>query len=221
VNYAFIPLGTLVVSLALLVRAELREHKRGIRLFKPVASASFIAIGILALVLQAADGFYAAVVLIGLFLSAAGDMFLIRADRRRLFAAGLVSFLLAHLAYSVAFATISTFTWIDLPVALVLIVVIILLYRQFEPNLGSMKVPVLVYMLVISFMVHRATAATIGGDAAGLAAWLATGGAVAFYLSDVMLAWNRYARPFRFNRLSLLLYYGGQAAIAFSAFFVG
>jgi len=42
-------------------------------------------------------------------------------------------------------------------------------------------------------------------------------GAVLFYLSDVVVAANRFWKPMRYHRLSLALYYGGQFLIALAA----
>ncbi|MFW5777416.1 MAG: lysoplasmalogenase [Spirochaetota bacterium] len=216
-----IPLATMLVALAFLLRAEFRPDQRRIWIFKPIASISFIAIGVVgaATAADASDEAYRVAILVGLVLCAVGDVFLIPADNKRAFTFGLVSFLLGHLAYSLAFILVSAFQWVDLLVAVPLIGVIAVLYRRFTPNLGSMRVPVAAYMVAISFMVSRGAAVVLSGGVALTGAWLALGGALAFYGSDVMLAWNRYATAYRLNRLNLVLYYGGQAAIAASVMF--
>lgn len=218
---AIVPSTVLIVALAILVPAEIAGTKSLIRWFKPVASASFVAVGVIGLVVgrTGTDGTavaFGVVVVLGLLLSAAGDVFLIGADRPKVFTLGLVAFLLAHIAYSAAFVLVSRFAPTDILTAFPLALVVLFLYRRFGPNLGSMRGPVLAYMLVISFMVSRAAAVPRANAIAVLPAWLVAGGALAFYVSDVMLAWNRYASPFRLNRLSLVFYYGGQAAIAWS-----
>jgi hypothetical protein len=42
-------------------------------------------------------------------------------------------------------------------------------------------------------------------------------GALLFYISDIMLAANRFWKPWRYNRISLAFYYGGQLLIALAA----
>ena len=78
-------------------------------------------------------------------------------------------------------------------------------------------VPVIAYTLVISLMVHQAIALLAGGVLEQGRALLAIAGAVLFYLSDVILAANRFWKPWRYNRYSLYLYFGGQLLIALSA----
>jgi hypothetical protein len=52
-------------------------------------------------------------------------------------------------------------------------------------------------------------------------AWMAAVGALAFWISDLMLGVNRFGRPFSWHRLSLAFYYGGQLLIALSASYFG
>lgn len=212
--------AVLVSAVALLVRAELRQDTRGIWTFKPIASAAFVAIGALGFAHGPGARLYSALVLAGLVLSTAGDLLLIRAAAPRLFSLGLVSFLLAHVAYSLAFSVTAAIGWVDAAVAVPLLLVAVVLFLRFKANLGPMKIPVAAYMVVISFMVDRALGVAASPSIGALASALIAGGAISFYISDLMLAWNRYAAAFRLNRLSLIFYYGGQAAIAFSAFVV-
>ena len=46
--------------------------------------------------------------------------------------------------------------------------------------------------------------------------WAIPAAAILFWLSDLMLAVNRFRRPFKAESLSLFLYYGGQLLIALS-----
>ena len=46
---------------------------------------------------------------------------------------------------------------------------------------------------------------------------MVAGGAVLFYISDVILAANRFWRSLRYDRISLAFYYGGQLLLALSA----
>jgi uncharacterized membrane protein YhhN len=84
------------------------------------------------------------------------------------------------------------------------------------PGLGKMKGPVLFYILVICFMVNRAVSTFFGTAFTTTQAWLLTLGAMLFWLSDLVLAINRFRHPFEANRLGLFLYYGGQLLIALS-----
>ena len=92
-------------------------------------------------------------------------------------------------------------------------------YRLLAPGLGSMRWPVVGYMTVISLMVAFAASLLANPEVPAAAAQLALAGAVLFYLSDVILAANKFWKPLWWNRYSLFLYFGGQLLIAM-AFFV-
>jgi uncharacterized membrane protein YhhN len=46
-------------------------------------------------------------------------------------------------------------------------------------------------------------------------------GALLFYFSDMILALNRFCIPFKYHRISLALYYSGQALITLTASYFG
>jgi len=183
-------------GLAGLLRAEARDRRRAP--FKVAASAGFVA---LALALRPETSFERWI-LAGLCLSAAGDVLLLSASRRG-FLAGLVAFLLAHLAYAVAFwpaARPSPWT------AAVIAAASALALRWLWPHLGSMRFPLVGYCAAI-----------------GLMLWLALGvgrleirlGGLLFWLSDLLVARDRFVRAEPLNRLvGLPLYYAGQYLIA-------
>jgi uncharacterized membrane protein YhhN len=86
-----------------------------------------------------------------------------------------------------------------------------------QDDLGQLRWPVIAYMLVISVMVNRAIS-TLASPAfrPGQAAMIAVG-AILFYISDVILAANRFWRPWKYDRISLAFYYSGQLLIALAA----
>jgi uncharacterized membrane protein YhhN len=148
----------------------------------------------------------------GLGLSAVGDALL----ELGWFLPGLGAFLVAHLAYIGAYLGRTRAPQLGrlLPV----LAVVVPVYAWLAPHLGAMRGPVVVYIAVISAMVWRA-AAQVGEDREDpLRPWLATVGAVMFAVSDAMVAWCRFVDPAAALKVPLmLLYWGGQAAIAASA----
>lgn len=95
-------ISAVFVGLAVHLWAEATGRPAVRAVSKLVASAGFLAVGI-----AASDGSrYAGVVLAALVLSAAGDALLL-SHRQRPFLAGIGAFLLAHVAYAVAFAPVS------------------------------------------------------------------------------------------------------------------
>ena len=151
---------------------------------------------------------------LGLVCSAIGDVLLEAGTV--LFLPGLCAFLLAHVLYVAAFLGRTTRLHLRR-----LVPVAVLAWAAFSwlsPHLGVMRVPVLLYVVVISAMVWRA-AAQVGEDRTGaLQPWLATIGAVMFALSDVMVAYTRFIDPAAALKLPLmLLYWLGQTAITGSS----
>jgi uncharacterized membrane protein YhhN len=154
-------------------------------------------------------------IVVGLILSLGGDVALIFSSRRA-FLAGLVLFLLAHVVYSVVFTVPNGFYLQDLIVGAVLLVLAVAVYLYLLPGLGTMRGPVILYIAIIGFMVNRAVSTFFGDAFTTTQAWLIALGATLFWLSDLVLAVNRFRRPFRAEPLGLFLYYGGQLLIALS-----
>jgi len=192
------------------VRAEYRGARRQIYLFKPLTVLCIIAVAII--LPGPPDARYRTAILAGLICSIVGDVFLMLPGDRIL--PGLGSFLLAHLAYLVAFTTGVAFgaapAWL-FPYAAIGVAMLWLLWAR----LGSLRGPVVVYLGVIVLMAWQAAsrAATLGSTSAMLAAV----GAALFVLSDASLAWNRFYRPFRAAQAAILsTYYAAQLLIAWS-----
>jgi len=176
--------------------AVARRAKRVEYVAKPAALA--------ALVTYAATGPAASPwLLAALVLSLCGDVALmLPAD---FFVVGLAAFLLAHVAYIIDFE--ATVTARALWLAIVLAVASPLA-RRIIRGVGdaSLRVPVGAYMVVISLMV--ASAAASGSV-------LAAAGAVLFFSSDAVIAWNRFVRPFAWAQLVIMvIYHVGQLALA-------
>ncbi|MBN1640621.1 MAG: lysoplasmalogenase [Anaerolineae bacterium] len=213
---ALIPIPFLVLTVALLVRAQLRDQRRPVYVWKPLSTLLVIAVAALAFCSPALRPGYAAGVLVALAFSLGGDVALMfRAPRA--FTLGLALFLLAHVAYAVTFTLYNGFHPPDLVVAGVLLALAVAVYRWLAPGLGGMKGPVIVYIAVISTMVNRAISTMFGQAFTPTQAWLIALGALLFWASDLMLAVNRFRRPFRLHPLLLVLYYAGQTLIALSA----
>ena len=84
-----------------------------------------------------------------------------------------------------------------------------------------MKLPVLVYLVIISFMVNRAVALIGQSGISSTAALCAGIGAGLFFLSDWILAYDKFVKPFIRSRIGVSFYYAGQFLIALSlSFFV-
>jgi uncharacterized membrane protein YhhN len=161
---------------------------------------------------------YRLAVAVGLVWSLAGDCWLMFPGY---FVAGLVSFLIAHLAYIVAFTDgtrlgARPLTWIAcLGVGGVMLS---LLWPGVPP---ALRIPVVAYMLALGTMAAQAitrwqvVAAGQGGDAVVNAARFAAIGGVLFMASDSLLAWGRFKGALPLSALLVLgTYYAAQWCIA-------
>lgn len=204
--------GIILAIAAVAVAGTLASEARMPRaewLFKPLASACFIALAVSA---GAADSHYGRLLLIGLMLCMAGDVALIaRSDKA--FIAGLSSFLLGHLLYAAAFLQLP----LNLGAMLLGLPPVIALaafsLRWLWPHLpGGMQLPVLAYIGVICTMLLMA--GSTWGSGPGLIVLL---GAWGFALSDLAVARNQFIVPAMSNRLwGIPLYFGSQLLLAWS-----
>lgn len=208
------PSGLATIGAALSAAFHLRADYRGPRwqayVFKPLTTGLLLTSAALATPAQGPR--YQIAVTVGLALSLLGDVFLMLP--RDLFLAGLSSFLLAHLAYIVAFTSalpIGTAPALLLP----LLAAAGILIRLLWPRVGRLRLPVLLYTAVILLMVWQAWAR--GWEFRTLGAGLAAVGATSFMVSDALLALNRFRRPWASAQaLVMSTYVAAQALIALS-----
>lgn len=189
-----------LLSLTLQLRAESRGPRWQVYLFKPLTTSVIVA----AAVWQATQtpSRLAIAIVAGLLFSLAGDVFLMLP--RDHFIAGLVSFLLAHVAYIIAFGLPHNGLYI-VPYALAALVVLRLLW----PHLGRLRLPVLVYISVIVLM---------AGCGAATRSLLATIGVTLFVASDATLALNKFRAPFASAQsIVMITYVFAQLCIGMSA----
>ena len=213
-HLALIPV--IAVTVTLKVWADFRGDQRQVYLWKPLSSVLVIVVALLSLGQPNAIPAFTWWVTAGLVLSLGGDVALMFKSKSRMFLIGLVLFLLAHVVYAIAFTAWNGFHPQDLISGAVLLAVAVAVFLYLRPGLGRMQGPVLFYVVVICFMVNRAISTFFGETFTLTQAWLLSVGAVLFWLSDLVLAVNRFRHPFEANRLGLFLYYGGQLLIALS-----
>ncbi len=174
---------------------------------KVVASTGFL---LAAVAVDAMATPYGRVVLVALALSFVGDVCLISRDKRW-FLAGLVAFLLGHVAYAWAFVLRGVDPTVVAIALAALGLVAALVGRWLLAHVrGALRTPVVLYIAVITAMVALATATfAVAPDLRLLVA------AFAFYLSDLAVARERFVHATLLNRLwGLPLYYGAQLLFA-------
>ncbi|WP_052487238.1 lysoplasmalogenase [Gordoniibacillus kamchatkensis] len=157
-------------------------------------------------------GTYRNWVIAGLFFSAVGDSFLLM-QGTEWFSFGVFSFLIAHLIYISAFITRWRFSAVHLlyliPIALYSFFLLRGLHEgMITKNAGGMWGPILIYVIVISLMIWSAVISR---------SWVAITGAILFFLSDSLLAWNMFVNPIPLADFWVMVtYYTAQFMIAAS-----
>ena len=184
--------------------AEAREHRLGQTVGKVTASTAFVAA---ALSHGAPTSAYGRGVVVALVLSWFGDVLLIPKSQR-VFLAGILAFLSAHVAYGRAFVVRGVE---PMRVVIALGLALIpgaLLGRYFVRHApAKLRPAVVAYIVVLSSMV--ALALGTRGDVRIPVA------AAVFYASDISVALNRFVRPSRLTRAwGAPLYFGAQLVFA-------
>ena len=195
--------GFLLLSLALVVAfadwvAVQRGNKALEYLCKPL---TMVVLAAAALSLDADDSTVQTWFVIALVLCLVGDVFLMLPQD--LFVFGLGAFLLGHIAYIIGMqvdgVTASRFgigvVVVALAIAVIGVIILRAVRRGSEPELFG---PVVAYMVVISAMV---------ASAIGVGQATAIGGAVLFYASDSLIAWNRFVGEIQHGRLAIIVTY--------------
>jgi uncharacterized membrane protein YhhN len=161
---------------------------------------------------------------LGLVFSLTGDVFLILPEDRFLY--GLVSFLLADLCYIAGFNTsLPPLNVASLALAVLIAMTGAQIYRRLVPaleqrGLERLKTPVLAYVIVHGTMLFSALLTLVRPDREWLpaAAVLASAGALLFFSSDLILAWNRFVAELSWGDLKVIItYHLGQIAITAGA----
>ena len=152
-------------------------------------------------------------IIIGLIFSILGGLLL---ELPGLFLAGLIAFLLGHLAYIGAYLKHTPRLSILRAVPFFLYGVGI--YALLWPGLGGMALPVGIYILVICAMMWRAAACLGSGGQPTREEWAALIGAMLFALSDSLIGIVAFHTPLDWLSYPILIFYWiGQLGITYSA----
>jgi uncharacterized membrane protein YhhN len=210
-----LPIVVCAAAVAGLLVAEARGSQRGLWLTKPVASLAFLWT---AFAVGALESVYGRWVFLGLVLCLAGDLLLIPRERPAVFRAGVLAFLLGHVAYGAGFLT-QPVSGVGLVAAgALLAVTLAALWRWLSGSLPSdLSGAVRAYFVVIGVMATLACGVTAAGGPLAVAA-----GALAFAASDVSVARDRFIRHEFGNRAwGLPLYYAAQVLLALTPAWLG
>jgi uncharacterized membrane protein YhhN len=205
----------LLITVSLLIRAEFKDNHQQRVIFKPLSTTLLVVIILISMLVDAGNLPFKAAILLGMLFCFGGDVALMY-DSKKAFLIGLVLFLIGHIVYTVVMVVYNGFVFKGYLSIAIVILIGLPIFAYIYSGLGSMKIPVIFYMVVISLMLNSAILTFESSYFNSPQAWLLAVGAALFYLSDVALAINKFKKPFALNRLSLYLYYAGQLGIALS-----
>ena len=218
----FLLLPLLAASLFLFIRADFGTIVWKKTVTKSIASLLFVAIALLSYIVAGTDARFFFLLLVAQVFAMAGDVLLVYGEQKKaMFAAGLLSFLLTHIVLIVNFSTRAPFSLWDVLLWVALVGGCLLAHRPSGIKLGDMKLPALVYLCAISLMVSKAASLLYRGVFDLRGGLLAAVGAALFMASDVFLLLYDFRQP-REKALrvaNLITYYGGQALIALSVLY--
>ena len=136
---------------------------------------------------------------------------------KKVFTAGLGSFLAGHIMYTIAFFTCGTtgsVLWVTTIACLALSFGV---FAWLKPHLGTMMGPVIAYVVIISAMAIGASALKSNSMLDMTGKILVYAGALLFYVSDIFVARHKFVKKEFVNRaIGLPMYYTAQFLIAFS-----
>ncbi|MBN2443718.1 MAG: lysoplasmalogenase [Spirochaetales bacterium] len=162
---------------------------------------------------------YITLIFLGLIFSLAGDI-IIFFKKNPFFLIALASFACTHIAYAISFLFYSQFSLMDIGTSIVIISIGLIIYFYFSRHLKKLKIPVIFYLVIISFMAWRAVSTLFGHRLTLIQGLFIAGGSILFYISDIILGMNMFVKPIRkFHLKNLSLYYCGQLFIALSCYF--
>jgi uncharacterized membrane protein YhhN len=152
----------------------------------------------------------------GILFSLLGDIWLMLP--RRFFLAGLFSFLLAHVSFIVGLnQTPLPFSALSMAVGGTVFLIAILLFCKirfgFMRMIGTLRArfPLALYGLALTLMLLSAVSTLFRDAWTTSAALMVTTGALLFFISDCMLGFDRFVKPFRHARLLVrITYHLGQ-----------
>lgn len=198
------------LAVAGMLLAKRRGWSGGAGGAKGLASGAFVWAGLAWGLRESVPGRFA---LAGLVLCAVGDVLLIAPGAGGAFLAGMGAFALGHAAYAAACLALGVDRRALAIGACVALPALVGTWRWLGPRVPKpLRAPVLAYTSVVLAMALLACAATAGGAATLLAV-----GGVAFALSDLSVARERFVAATLANvAWGLPLYYAAQLAIAAS-----
>jgi uncharacterized membrane protein YhhN len=208
-----IPLN--LVAIGLYMRARLEGDLGRVIVYQPASVILSWSIAASSLLLRDANLAFTGVVLSGMGIAIVGDFLNLDMENPKVILRGLVIAVAAYLTYGIGVTAIDGFHPQDLIAGAPLLIFYAVLMRHLWPDLGELRLPALIYGLVLPFTLWRALSCFFGTELSALQATSLSLGALCLYVGDIEFAIHTYKRrlPVMYGPI---LYSGGQLLIAVS-----
>lgn len=214
--YLYILILVNIVLIGLYMHARTKGDLRRVIIFQPAAVIVSWLIAASSLLHPGTNVANTTVILTGMGIAIIGDFLNLDMENPNVVLRGLVIAVIAYLTYGIGWTIVNGFHPQDLIVGAVLAVFYVLFMRYLWPDLGNMRIPGLLYGLVLPFTLSRAVSTFFGTEYTVLQSILMSLGALSLYVGDIEFALHTYKRRLPFM-LGPILYAGGQLLIASSA----
>ena len=188
-----------LISAIIAIVCKQRENVKMYSVFKPLTTILIILIALI--IFKNYSSTYSAMMIVALFFSLVGDVFLIN---KKYFLQGLSSFLIAHIGFTIGFTSLYGFYWNIMPL-MVLILISGIYYNYLRKDLKKYSIPVLVYIIVIIIMNWQAIGLAID-NREFIFLGIATA-SIFFSFSDSIIAYNKFKKPFKIAEVLILSTY--------------
>ncbi|MBD3195437.1 MAG: hypothetical protein GF317_10300 [Candidatus Lokiarchaeota archaeon] len=199
-------LALFVIDFLVHIYSEITENKKLRYATKPLLMPLLILYYIFGIGVMNVNWF----IVLALIFSLGGDLSLMIGREGKWFMYGLGSFLFGQISYIIGFAlTISNiFLFPSWGIILIMPEVVIAgsLYFLINDKMGKLKIPTVVYMLVISTMSFFALSRL--GSYMGVAFLLVWLGSLSFIISDAIIAFDKFYKDIPKDRVYVMITYG-------------
>ncbi|HZJ78081.1 MAG TPA: lysoplasmalogenase [Clostridia bacterium] len=206
-------------------------------LYKMTCSTLFILVGCFSIKISCNYSDYAKFIFTGLVFGWIGDLFLHIVCKRKdmLFGFGALSFLIGHVFYIKAFMLAlekyganRIITIYEIFIMTVALSIGILYCKHKKINIGTMRIPAMLYTTILSLMVAKAVLLAIktlqfGMPYAYVASAMLVIGSIFFIISDALLViinFSKNAKPFKIKAINIITYFAAQILLASSVMFI-
>lgn len=216
-NIMYILIPACLCLAALFIHQEYQEHYITAVILKGLASLCFVTLGFL--ISRRTGG--SETILTGLCLGAVADVLLglryVFAKKGQLiFLAGILVFLLGHIAYLITVMPLDANAWI--PVAAGILITVLLMKWLFTKITAAKVFQIFGIVYIGAIVLVNCAACYNLINSAGMFTALFAAGAFLFLISDIVLILNTFGkeRKFSLRITNLMLYYLGQILIVLS-----